>query len=310
MSTRITQAGCRSRTARWRWVRWLALAGLLCAAHALQLDGRLSFALHRGWPHALAQEASLAPGGYRVRVEAQSVAGVADNLSGLAYDAARDQLWAVVNEPPELLALDKHGALLARYPLTGFDDVEGVAWLGGDLLLLTEERRHALVAVTVPQVPGPLDRSAQWALTLSAEAGNNHGFEGVAYDRGGDRLFVVKEHSPRRLYEIRGLRASLAGSFALEIIYRSAWIHDKVFATDLASVEFDPRSGHLLVLSEAAKLVVELDAGGQLVASHPLARGFAGLARSVPQAEGIALDDDGTLFLVSEPNLFYAFGRD
>lgn len=310
MSTPITPAGCRPQPARWQHGRWLAIAGLLWAAHALHLDGRLKFALHNGWPQAQAQAASLAPGGYRVQVEAQSVAGVADDLSGLAYDAGRDQLWAVVNAPPELLALDKHGAVLARYPLTGFEDVEGVAWLGGDLLLLTEERRHALVAVTVPPAPGPLVRSAQRALTLTTEAGRNHGFEGVAYDRGGDRLFVVKEHSPRRLYEVRGLRASLAGSFALEIIDRSAWIHDKIFATDLASIEFDPGSGHLLVLSEAAKLVLELDAGGQLVASHPLTRGFAGLARSVPQAEGIALDDDGTLYLVSEPNLFYAFGRD
>ncbi|MFP5340066.1 MAG: SdiA-regulated domain-containing protein, partial [Gammaproteobacteria bacterium] len=34
-----------------------------------------------------------------------------------------------------------------------------------------------------------------------------------------------------------------------------------------------------------------------------------GLERDVPQAEGMAMGPDGTLYLVSEPNLFYVFRK-
>jgi len=82
-----------------------------------------------------------------VKIDALPVATVEDNLSGLTYDERRDHLWGVVNNPEELLALDKEGGFLARYPLRGFQDVEGVTYLGDDLLVVTEERKQALVIV-------------------------------------------------------------------------------------------------------------------------------------------------------------------
>lgn len=244
---------------------------------------------------------------YRVEIEARPVAGVTDNLSGLAYDPVRQQLWAVVNDPPELLALDPQGRLLARHALDGFADVEGVAWLGADLLMLVEERRQALVLVPTPAAGEPIQRKGLQALRLVLAGQDNAGFEGLSYDRSGDRLFVVKEHTPRKLYEIRGIRAALEGRLDVEIIDREAWIGSHFLARDFSSVEFDPDSGHLLLLSDDSRLIVELDGEGRFLGYHPLAAGFAGLQATIPQAEGLTLGPDRSLYLVSEPNLFYAF---
>ena len=98
------------------------------------------------------------------------------------------------------------GQILGKFvPLHGFEDVEGITYLGDDLLVVTEERQQSLVVLAVPRVAGPLLRAEGRSITLALGDAENSGFEGVGYDRAGDRLFVVKEHSPRKLYEIQGI---------------------------------------------------------------------------------------------------------
>ncbi len=291
---------------------WLLFAVLFAAAYqmrALHLDDRLYYWLTTP---AVSQWApgSLLGRDYKVQVDAKVVGGVKNNLSGLSYDEQRDQLWAVLNNPEELLAMSKDGEVLARYPLSGFSDVEGVTYLGDGLLLLAEEREHGLVVVPVPERSGALFREDYRALTLGIQRDGNQGFEGVGYDRARDRLFVAKEHSPMKLYEIRGLKSSVRGDFGLEIIDHEEWIRDSVFATDLSSVHFDERTGHLALLSDESKRIMELDGdSGKLIGFRTLNSDFGGLGKAVPQGEGMTFDDDGNLYIVSEPNLFYRFGR-
>lgn len=293
-----------------RWALLLGAVALLWQGSTLHLDQRLYQWLRTSGHADEWQTRSLWLPDYRVRVEARALAGIDGNLSGLAWDERRDQLWAVVNNPPELLALSRAGELRGRWSLQGFEDVEDVAYLGDNLLVLVEERRGALVVVPVPDQGGALQRDDYQALTLGLRDADNNGFEGLGYDRVGDRLFVVKERSPRKLYEIRGLRNSLDGRFDLQVIDRQAWISDAVIATDLSAVHFDERTGHLLLLSDESRLVMELNGEGQLVSFRSLQGGFTGLKRSVPQAEGMTLDAAGQLYLASEPNLLYRFSRD
>lgn len=49
---------------------------------------------------------------------------------------------------------------------------------------------------------------------------------------------------------------------------------------------------------------------GKVVSFRSLARGFAGLLKGIPQAEGVTIDNEGYLYVVSEPNLFYRFTRE
>jgi uncharacterized protein YjiK len=291
------------------WALGMLAVGLLYAGMTFHIDERVFYSLQSAWHQDSRQARSLWLPEYRVRVEAKSVASVANNLSGLTFDEHRNHLWAVVNNPEELVALDADGNFIARYPLKGFIDVEAVTYLGDNLLAVAEERSQSIVIMPVPTAPGELQRGDFPAVSLALGAPENAGFEGLGYDRARDRLFVVQEHSPRKLYEIQGIKASLNGHLNLTVIDREAWIEDKDMASDLASVHYDERTGHLVLLSDEAKMMLELDGEGEMVSFRSLWSGFAGLKKSVPQAEGMTFDARGDLYLVSEPNLFYAFER-
>lgn len=294
------------------WIALLLSLLLVQQVQDRQFDERLYFWAKNAWLEACALGPDFCLSDYEVRLEALPVADVRNNLSGLSYDDERHHLWAVINNPEELLALSTEGEVLARYPLEGFKDVEGVAYLGGGLLVFTEERDQALVAVPVPTGPGALVRKDYRALTLGFDNpdGDNRGFEGVAYDRRGDRLFVVTERAPLKLYEIRGFKASLSGNFNLKVLDRSAWLNEKFVGTGLSSVEYDQSSDHLILLSDESRMLVELDGRGDTVSLRSLWHGSAGLEKNVPQGEGVALDEYGRLYMVSEPNLFYVFDRE
>jgi len=281
------------------------------------LDDRLYYWINTYWHTEDWQERSVWLPAYRVELDAKPVSGVDTNLSGLTFDPDQNLLWAVTNGPNELLALSRDGDVKRRYNLAGFHDVEAVSYAGNGQLVIAEERRQSLVIVDVPidadgkLSPGrALSRDQYPSLTLSLGEADNKGLEGLAYDLKGDRLFVTKERDPRQLLEVHGLRASLSNDFSLRIRDLSSTVKDKVFATDLSSVVFDQQSGHLVLLSDESKLLIEMTDEGKVVSFRSLASGFAGLQKGIPQAEGVTIDADGNLYVVSEPNLFYRFAQE
>jgi len=246
---------------------------------------------------------------YKVVIDAKPIAG-ADELSGITYDFDRDRLLAVTNDgPPQIVALSKTGEVLDRYPLEGFVDPEGIAYMGGGRVVVSNETDQQLDFVDLPAEAGTIHAKDTPFLALGINlAHGNKGFEGVAYDPGHDRLFVVKERDPRQLYQMDGAAGSLGGRLQLRIRDLTAWV-DGVPARDLADICQDPKTGHLILLSEESKLLVELDGEGRFVSSRPLDGSRSGLARGAPSPEGVAMDRSGNLYVVSEPNLFYAFHR-
>lgn len=145
------------------------------------------------------------------------------------------------------------------------------------------------------------------ALVLADD--RNSGYEGLAYDAASDRLLIAKEHSPRALYEIRGLSETLSGRFGLAIRTLNGWTDHGRLASDLSSVEFIPSANEIALLSDESRAIVTVHNAGERMGMQSLRIGEAGHSDTIPQAEGITFDPHGNLYIVSEPNLFDALRR-
>ena len=281
------------------------LAGGL-AGHEYRLFERAWFNFKTWWQPA---EQSMGLDRYKVVIEARPVEGLRADISALTYDPDRNSLYTVTNKNPELIELSLDGRILRRVPLVGFGDPEAVEYVGPGSFVITDEREQRLILVRLNDATRFLDAKDAEQLTLGIGLNGNKGFEGLAYDLGGKRLFVAKERDPMLIYEVHGFpHDNPEQPYAVHVV-QDRKRDSRLFVRDLSSLQFDERSGHLLALSDESRLVLELDVKGKPLSSLSLRKGFAGLQASVPQAEGIALDDAGTLYVVSEPNLFYVFKK-
>ena len=283
------------------------MAALLAAfVHNHRLWQRAWFDLQTYWQVAAPE--SLGLGDYRVVLEAQPIKGL-DEVSALTYDPLRNSLFTVTNKNAELVELSLDGQVLRRIALVGFGDPEAVEFISANTYVISDERQQRLIKILLDDETTVVDAAQAEQITLGVHLPGNKGFEGLAYDSQGQRLFVAKERDPMLIYEVQGFpHHDPEKSYGVHVLNnpkRDAGL----FVRDLSSLQYDEHSGHLLALSDESRLVVELDVDGRPLSTLALGKGRQGLSKSVPQAEGMAMDDAGTLYLVSEPNLFYVFKK-
>lgn len=296
------------------FLRYFLAALVGCLLLLAMLAGQQFRLFERAWFNTLAwfqedqrRERSLWLPDYRAEIQAKVVEGLADDLSALTFDRERRVLVSVTNQPPQLVELSLDGKLLRTVELRGFSDPEAVEYIAPGLFVIADERDQRLVEVRLDSDAQVFDAAGAPQLSLGIGLNGNKGLEGLAYDPASETLLVAKERDPVRIFAIRGFAHQQPGTALdvqlLEDVERDA----RLFLRDLSSLDFDADTGHLLVLSDESRLLLELDRAGRPVSSLSLLAGHHGLKDSVPQAEGVALDDRGVLYLISEPNLFYRF---
>ncbi len=292
---------------RWRRVLFCVLLAIGAVVwYEFRLTSRLRFA-YRQWRHEKEwRERSLWLPNYRLVLQ-REVEGVADNLSALTWNYDTDTLFVILNSPPTVLELDRTGDVLRRLPLVGFHDTEAIEYIGESHYLIAEEQKQKLSIIEITAESRELHAGHEEPLTLGLGPAGNWGVEGLAWDRDNRVLYAAKERFPIHIYEISGFPQA-PNTVRDIVVEQDAGRDRRLFVSDISGLDYNHRLGHLLVLSDASRLLIEVDRNGRPVSALSLVFGN-GLDGPVPQAEGVAMDDKETLFIVSEPNLFYVFRK-
>ncbi|HZV62922.1 MAG TPA: SdiA-regulated domain-containing protein [Methylophilaceae bacterium] len=282
----------------------LLIAVLTSLAYAFRLDA-LGWYL---WHNSINSGASAFQlGAYEVEVDGKRIPGVSD-ASGLTFHEPSGTLFSVLNDEPTVIQLSRQGEVLRKIRIEGVSDMEGITHVTQNQFVVVEESKNRLILFEIGDADS-INIADAPKLILGFENVRNKSFEGISWDAKNERILIVNEKEPKRLIEIRGLLKS-PGSNGADITIRELWPDKPTLMSalrDLASLSYDEDTDHLLLLSEESKLIKEYDSQGEALSAMLLWKGFHGLSKSVPQAEGIAIGPDKKIYIISEPNLFYVF---
>lgn len=288
-----------------RWYSWLLLAAAAGygLAFAMHWDDRgVLWVMERFESPAERQESIWLPD-YHAVIDAKVLPGMEkDEASDLAYDPQTKTLFAVMGKNPFLVELTLQGDVLRKMPLVGWANPEGVTVMGNGLLAIVDEREHSLTIVKVDADTRELNIANFPKYDLGPSEDQNKAFEAVVWDAHNQHMLLGEER-PAALFTWKSTDGqTLTGD-------KQKLASDELDIRNLSALAIDPRTRHTLVLSADSHLLLELDEKGEQVSFMTLLGGFNGLKKTIPRAEGVTMDEAGTLYMVSEPNLFYRFEK-
>lgn len=293
------------RLLRLRWYIWLLIAVAIGygVAAAMHWDDRGLLWLGERFESSAERSASVWLPDYLVHIDAKHLPGMEDDeASDLSYNPVTKTLFAVMGKNPFLVELTLNGDVLRKIPLVGWGNPEAVAVMENGFMAIADERKHMLSIVKVTPQTTTLNIAEFPKYDLGPSDNQNKAFESVAWDPSRQQLLLGEERPPAMFSWKSDGSDILKGE-------KQKVVNDSLDLRNLSSLTIEPRTGHTLALSADSHMLLELDEKGEQVSFMTLLGGFNGLKDTIPRAEGMAFDDDGNLYIVSEPNLFYSFHK-
>lgn len=288
---------------RWSWLVLALVVILVGLSFAWDWNDRGLLWLREQSVSTAEQQASVWLPDYHVVSDGKPLTGLEeDEASDLSYDPTSKTLYSVMGKNAFLAELSLTGEVLRKIPLVGWSNPEGLTVLGNGLIAIVDERQHLMTMVSVTPDTKTLNIADFPKYDLGPSVDQNKAFEGITWDPHNQQILLGEERPPALFSWKSDGSALLKGD-------KQKLVNNHLIMRNLSALYADQKTGHLLVLSAESHLLLELDEKGNEVSFMALVQGFHGLRRTIPRAEGVTMDEAGTIYMVSEPNLFYSFKK-
>ncbi|MDZ8080777.1 MAG: SdiA-regulated domain-containing protein [Nostoc sp. DcaGUA01] len=243
---------------------------------------------------------------------------LAQEVSAVTYNWDTDTLFVVGDGSTSIVQVSKTGQLIDSMTLapgnspqgTDFYDTEGLTYIGGGKFVLIEERdRQANLFTYVPNTT--LTKNDVQTVKLGTTVGNI-GIEGISYDPLTSGFIAVKETQPQGIFQTGIDFAAGTATNGSPTTVNSTDLFNPALAnlldfadiyalSNLSSLNGQADYSHLLVLSQESGKIVEIDRSGNIYSSLTIVSNPGNPLSVVDQQhEGLTMDKDGYLYVVSE----------
>jgi uncharacterized protein YjiK len=283
--------------------RQLLLAALAAASLSVEAADSINLGDYRvSATYSLATDI---PGSTVSGLEASAVTYAKDRIDPLTGKFGT--LFFVGDEGTGVVEISRTGQTLGsmafNWDTTGSSkhDTEGLTYLGGGVLVVSEERLQD--AYSFKYVAGGTASLAAKRVSLSNTSVGNSGIEGISYDaRNGGSFVTVKQENPQNI--LAGTltfdagtsgESTMAALFDPNVKLGLSTLSDVQTMSSVDALSGTVAANHLLVLSLGSRQLLEVDRLGNIKSSFDLA--------SVMPAngiEGVTIDENGTIYLVAE----------
>jgi uncharacterized protein YjiK/2',3'-cyclic-nucleotide 2'-phosphodiesterase (5'-nucleotidase family) len=239
-------------------------------------------------------------------------------VSGVTYNSETGTLFIVGDGGTYVTQVSTKGALIDTMTLakgsspqgTEFYDPEGIAHVGGTTFVMVEERDRQAVQFTY-QAGTTLARGDASTVVLGTDIGNV-GLEGMTYDPQTGGFIFVKEIDPQGIFQTTiDFKAGTASNGSATTAnstnlfdpagMKLGDIADVFSLSNVALFDGKDSGANLLVLSQQDGRIVEVTRSGEVVGTLQIRTDLGNpLSVADQQHEGLAMDDAGNLYVVSE----------
>jgi len=246
---------------------------------------------------------------YEAITEADGLDAISSNLSGVSWNAATGTYMAVLDSNRMLVEISAELEILREIDIDNVthSDLEDIAYLGEEegmsMYAMGSEDGVMYIGPVADDGSTEVDFDGFQEVTYAAEPENrNRGGEGVAFDPVTETIWTCVEKDPMTVYRFVRPAWGSDASYTEDLDVVEPFDAQTQFAAaidDISSCIYDPRTERLLVLSHESQRILDVDLDGTIVGYLDI----ASESTSLTKPEGLALNDDGDLLIVGEPNV-------